>query len=297
MTLEDLIYSRLSRDADLAGMLAVFHSSPAVFYQTAPDDTAEGWARRKQYPRINYTVDYASNPERKTCGVLSLDISSSEDDTPPEELEPLVRRILCGVFLTPEELPYSLAWTRSDSYDQTREDDGVVVGITVLFDVYAFPPQITTDPDPVLAMNHWCESAVPGAEIIGGRKPAAEVFVPSPERPALYFRLETVQTQRITNTVAWMDATIACHVFAGGEETTWLKYLAGELAAAGEVIMLDSSPMFLNNLRVDNTLDALSTGQMRLGVRYGVLRRPGYAHPLMRPWGNGELLANPYTNQ
>ena len=62
MTLEDIVYSRLTEDNTLKSTLAKFGKAPAVFYQTAPDDTATGWNQRKQYPRIDYIVDYVSNP-------------------------------------------------------------------------------------------------------------------------------------------------------------------------------------------------------------------------------------------
>ncbi len=282
-TFEDLLYRRMTENETLKTTLAKYRKAPAVFYQTAPDDTAKGWNQGKQYPRIDYVVDYISNPERKTSGILTLNIMSTEDGTPPEELDPIVRQLLCGIFITPDNAPpYSLAWSRSDTFDQDRSNgDGIVIGITLTFDVYAFPLQTTTDPDPVLAMNHYIERLIPAAEVIGGLKPTGQIYTPTPEAPAFYFRLETLQMQRETNTVAWMDCTIICHIFAGGEETTWLKYIVNELALAGEVIMLDTSPMFLRNLQADNTLDALATGQLRLYVRFGILRRPPYSHPLI----------------
>ena len=77
MTLEDIIYSRLTTDTTLGSQLAKYGKKPAVFFQTAPDDTATGWGQKKQYPRIDYIVDYVSNPERKTSGVLTLNIRST----------------------------------------------------------------------------------------------------------------------------------------------------------------------------------------------------------------------------
>lgn len=299
MTLEEIVYSVLAGSRALASALTSYNGKPAVFYGSAPDDKADGWDGRTQFPRIDYTADYVSNPERKTSGVLAVNIMCAEDGVLPEEIEPLVRNLLCGVFLTPSGgIPHSLAWARSEAYDRRREDgDGIVTGISVLFDLYAFPAQVTTDPDPVLAMNRFAEVALPDAEIIGGRKPTAEVFVPTPERPAIYFRLESLQTERETNTVAWLDGVVAGHVFAGGEETIWIKRLADRLAEAGEVEMLDTSPMFMRTVRADNTLDALSAGQLRLSVRFGILRRPGYHHPLMRPYGNTKPLFNAEATQ
>lgn len=280
MTLEDVIYTRLTTSTELATLLARYNSIPAVFYQTAPDDSAAGWQQKKQYPRISYLVDYISNPERKTSGVMSLDILCTEEGASPEELEPIVRELLCGIFITPDEgPPYSLAWARSDAFDQAKTD-GTVIGVTVTLDVYAFPAQSSTDPDPVLAMNHYIEHLIPDAVIIGGKKPTPQVFVPTKEAPTFYFRTESLQMERQTNFVSWLTGVIACHIFAGGEEVTWLKYLTDLLALAGEVTMLDTSPMFLTNLKADSTVSALASGQLRLYVRFGLLRRPQYSHLL-----------------
>lgn len=280
MTLEDLIYSRLTDSQSLESLLTSYGQKPAVFFQTAPDDKATGWGKKKQYPRIDYVVDYQRNPERKTSGTLTLNIWATEEGTQPEELEPTVRQLLCGVFLLPDDAPpYALAWARSDPFDQQKEGGGIVIGITMTFDVFAFPNQVTTDPDPVLAINRYIKNIVPSAVVIGSSD-LQQTTEPTPNQPAFYFRLETIQTQRETNTVAWMDATLAGHVFAGGDETSWLKTVVDALALDGEVTMLDTSPMFIQKLTADNTLDAITAGQLRIFVRFGLLRRKPYAHPL-----------------
>lgn len=281
MTFEDILRGILIENDALNELLAKYADCSAVFYQSAPDDTAKGWEQRKQYPRIDYAVDYISNPERKTSGVMTLNVYCTEDGTLPEEIEPIIRNLLCGTFITPDDAPpYSLSWARSDVF-QAEKSDGIVIGVTMTFDVFSFPSQVTTDPDPVLAMNHYIEELIPIAEIIGGKKPTERVFAPSKDYPAFYFRLESIQTQRETNTVAWMDCVIACHIFAGGEEITWLKYLVDRLAIAGDVEMLDTSYMLLQNLKADSTMDALSMGQLRIYGRFGILRRELYAHPLI----------------
>lgn len=43
MTLEDLIYTRLSDPDGPAAKLARYGEAPAIFYQAAPEDTAAGW--------------------------------------------------------------------------------------------------------------------------------------------------------------------------------------------------------------------------------------------------------------
>lgn len=281
MTLEDLIYERLIKSQSLPPLLAKFGNAPAVFFQNAPDDNATGWKGRKQYPRIDYVVDQQHNPERKTSGTLTLNIWSAEDGTPPEEIEPIVRQLLCGVFLVPDNShPYALTWARSEPFESNEKNEGgIIVGATLTFDVFAFPIQVTTDPDPILAINHYIKAHAPEAIIIGADEFERET-VPTADKPAFYFRLETIQTERETNTVAWVDAVLAGHIFAAGEEVTWIKSLFDALALDGEVTMMDDSPMFIRNLKADTTLNATSAGQVRISVHFGLLRRKPLTHTL-----------------
>lgn len=284
MTLEDLIYTRLTGAEGLAGKLARFSGAPAVFYQSAPGDTDGGWDGRRQFPRIDFVVDMQANPERHSCGILTLNIWCDEQGIAPEALEPEVRGTLQDIFIQPEEgPPFSLAWARSESFEQRSQANPValVTGITLLFDLYAFPAQETTDPDPILAVNEYAKKWAPGAVVIG--KDALQTFqAATTEHPILYFRLAALQTYQETNTVAWMDGVIAGHIYAPEESRLkWLKALVDHLALDGEITMLDTSPMFLRGIKADSTADALTTGQLRLQVRFGLLRRPSYAHTLM----------------
>jgi len=283
-TLEDLIYSRLTGSEGPADRLARFNGGPAVFYQTAPEDSADGWDGKRQYPRIDFVVDMQANPERHSCGVLSLNIWSSEQDEPPEAIEPDVRAALRDIFIQPDESPpYSLSWARSDAFEMNNQanPNTLVTGITILFDIFAFPAQETVDPDPILAMNEFTKLWAPDAIIIG-RDTLEQFQTATAERPIFYFRLVSMQNQRETNTVAWMDGVIAGHIYAPEEERLkWLKALTDILIYRGEVTMLDTSPMFLRGIKADSTADPLTAGQLRLQVRFGLLRRPIYAHTLM----------------
>lgn len=284
MTLEDLIYARLTAANPLKERLTKFDGAPAVFYQMAPTDKATGWAGKREYPRIDYVVDMQTNPERQTSGILTLNIWADEAGIPPEELEPEVRAALCDVFLQPEEgPPFSLAWASTNAFEERTQakPNTIVVGATVTFDVFAFPIQETTDPDPILAMNKFVKDWEPAAVVIG--KDSIESFyTATTKRPAFYFRLITLQTSQETNTVVWMNATIAGHIFAEPEgRLQWLKALTDALAIQGEVTMLDTSPMFIQTIKADSSADRLTTGQLRLYVRFGILRRPKYAHTLM----------------
>ncbi len=285
MTLEDLIYTRLSDPDGPAAKLARYGEAPAIFYQAAPEDTAAGWDGKRQYPRIDYTVDMQANPERQSCGVLTLNIWCSEQCAPPEDLEPEVRAMMREVFMQPDESPpYSLAWVRSDAFEGRSQANPatLVNGITVLFDLFAFPVQETTDPDPILAINEYVKQWAPDALVIG--KDTLEGFqIATTDQPIFYFRLASLQLQRETNTVAWMDGMIAGYIYAP-EETRlkWLKALVDVLSLDGEVTMLDTSPMFLRGIKADSAADPLTVGQLRLQIRFGLLRRPKYAHTLMK---------------
>lgn len=284
MTLEDLIYARLTAAKPLKEKLTQFEKAPAVFYQMAPSDKEAGWKGKREYPRIAYVVDMQTNPERQTSGVLTLDIWCDETGIPPEELEPDIRAALCDVFLQPDEgPPFSLAWVSTNAFEERNQakPNTLVVGATVTFDVFAFPTQITTDPDPILAINEFVKDWAPGAVVIG-KDTIESFYTATTERPAFYFRLLNLQSSQETNTVAWMNGTIAGHIFAAPEgRLQWLKALTDALAIRGEVTMLDTSPMFLQTIKADSSADRLTTGQIRLYVRFGILRRPEYAHTLM----------------
>lgn len=276
MTFEELIYSRLIGNDGIASRTARYSGAPAVFFQRAPDDTAIGWNDGKQCPRLGYAVDFRANPERKTSGILAVNIFCDHDGIQPEELEPYVREALCGVFLTPENsFPYSLSWASSEAFEWERSGEGhtdtLFQGTTMLFDVYAFPLQTTVDPDPVLAMNAYVRDQLPESVVIGDST-IPDVLEPEPDHPVFYFREESSETAEETNTVVWVHASLACHIFAGGRENVWIHALSNRLRLQGEVTMLDNSPMFFRNVQTDSAAAALSTGQLRLLVRYGLLR-------------------------
>lgn len=71
MTLEELIYTRLVQEKELAESLAKYEGVPAVFLQKAPDDKAQGWGV-SQYPRADYLVDMTADPERHSSGNKQL---------------------------------------------------------------------------------------------------------------------------------------------------------------------------------------------------------------------------------
>lgn len=286
MTLEDLIYNRLIHRTELTERLARFEDVPAVFYQSPPGDQASGWRNKQQYPRLDFIVDLQANTERQTSGLMTLNIWCNEAGIQPEEIEPEVQNALRDIFMQPaNQPPYCLRWIRSDNFElkNSTVKGTHIIGVTVLFDVLAFPNQETTDPDPVMAMNQFIREWESEAVIIGA-DPLPDYFMANDRKPAFYFRPAAFNLEQETNTVAWMNASIAGHIFAPTAEARlkWLKYIVGTLALQGEVTMLDTSPMFIKSIKADSAVDYLATGQLQLNVRFGILRRPKYAHTLAR---------------
>ena len=100
------------------------------------------------------------------------------------------------------------------------------------------------------------------------------------KKPVFYCRLDSVEKSRETNTVAWMDGKIAVHVLcpAADIRLKWLMALANSLSLAGEVVMLDKSPMKINRLQVNTKADYLKEGQLLVTVHYGLLRYKNKPH-------------------
>lgn len=282
MKLEELLFTRIS-GADFGSVkLAQFGGKPGIFFGPCPEDTDKGWGDGRQYPRISYGLDLRGDPDRQTAGTLYVDVWCTEDGPAPEDFEPTIRAVLCGVIMAPEEdAPCSFSWQASQTFRSNRETSiEKVIGVTVTFDMYAFPEQITSDPDPVLAMQKYFRENYPEITIIG-RADLPDFTEPTEEHPAVYCRLESYELGREYRTVAWLEGTVICHIFAPGASSRarWIRAIVDDLSRRGEVIMMDTSPMFLRGIRADTTLDPLVHGQIHLKkATWGILKNPPYHH-------------------
>lgn len=77
MILEELMHERFATYSFFKDQMAVYAGLPAVFYQGAPDDRQKGW-EGEQYPRIVYTIDMQADEERKSAGVMQVDLYCDE---------------------------------------------------------------------------------------------------------------------------------------------------------------------------------------------------------------------------
>lgn len=280
-TMQSLIRRRLCETEKLVTLLTTYDAEPAIFYQTAPDDTEPAW-NTEQYPRIVFLTDLHALAERNAAGQLEVDILCTEAGVPPEKLAHLVRDTLSGVFFAPQRGNiFSLTWRNFQTFHlEKTAQTPLVVGITVVFDIIEFPNLETSDPDPVAAINRYACEFDKHVTVIG-TAPIHRFFVPTRTHPAAYFRKLSSSINRQTNTVVWLDVVLVAHFFAPTlkDRCEWIEQFAQRLALDGEVTMLDGSPMLLQSIKGNAANDELQ-GQLQLTVQYGLLRRPIYAHPM-----------------
>ncbi len=283
MKLEELIRKRFVESENLVKNLAVFADMPAVFSPSPPEENQEGWNGVTQYPMVYYSYDLQANEERQSAGTLLVSLlCSNTTDVIPEALEPLIKDCLRDVVLAPDGgTPYCFAWAGTEAFAVEEKKGDETIGCEIRFDILAYPSQITTDPDPVDAVNEYLKKMYPECVVIGYDR-LKETTEAVPERPVLYCRLLTADKNMETNTVVWMDAGMSIHILCPDSDTR-IKITAAisnRMSIDGEIIMLDDSPMFLKKLQADYKSDYLKDGQIFFVGHYGLLRRPAKQKPL-----------------
>lgn len=285
MTLDELVQQRFLSVEYFSKTLAKYGEYPAIFYQSVPDDVQSDW-KGTQYPRIVYTIDMQADQERKTAGVMQVDLYCDEEKNVPEEIEPYIRDCLENLIMKPEgKSHYAFAWARTEMFTIEQGNNNRVrtrvIGATLRFDILEYSLQETTNPDPVKALSRWLKEIEPEILVIG--EDTVDMFYePSGERPAIYVRALSHKTNRTTYALSWIDCTLSVHVIAPEPESRnlWVRYLADCLNIAGEIAMLDGSVMLLHEVLIDNITDYLMRGQIAINAEYSLPRMPRVEHPL-----------------
>ena len=78
------------------------------------------------------------------------------------------------------------------------------------------------------------------------------------------------------------------------ERNKWTKAIIERAQLDGEVILADTSPMFINRIALRHGADPLRDGQLELTGQYGALRVEDAQMRLLHPYGN---LANSQESQ
>lgn len=274
MTLEEMIYDRISNDAEIPRMLTTYGNKPAVFYQSAAKESDKRWGDA-QFPRIDFVVDMQEDPSANSVGVLAVNIYSDTRDegVEPEDIERRIRAILHATIAKPDDSPaFCFVWVRSDSFEYQPEKSPYILGYTLIFSVVALPKQNTTTPDPVAAINRYTKALLPSAKVIG-LDDVSGWLAPTREAPAIYWQLASLRPTKATNSVVWVIGGITGHVFAptSDDRMASVWQIVQALLTGNHVPMEDGSPMFADDVQSNPQASYLSAGQIVIGARYGIL--------------------------
>ena len=291
MELYEMIYDRLRNDAKIKSLTAVYNDGAAVFYQRPASAENARWESKIQYPRIDYTLDMLDNPARNTSGVLTVNIwCDAQIGAEPEDIEARVRELLHAVFAQADDYTYCFAWVRSDAFEikSAAEETVRTFGVTVTFDVVACPCQYTMCPDPIKGLNAWTKEILPNAVIIGD-DPIDGWYSPTKATPAVYWRITSLsKAPRQHFAYTWVDISVECHVYCdnAADRLYNLAKLNSAYALAGHITLEDTSPLFLRTFQVQQTLNYITTGQIRATGQFGLLQPESHLSNM----GTGEKL-------
>ena len=132
-------------------------------------------------------------------------------------------------------------------------------------------------------MDRYLKALYPECLVMGCDR-MGEITEATMQQPVIYCRLAALEKAEETNTVAWMDGKISIHILCPSPELR-MKVAAGiadRMSLAGEVILLDQSPMFLKGLSVNYRADYLKEGQILVTGHYGLLRYRSAQHRLLQ---------------
>lgn len=269
--MEEIIYNYLCDNID---GLTTYADVPAVFNTKAPDDKDENWNEETQFPRIIFDLNMQADPERKISGQLMVDVMCEDtaDSISVEEIEKSVKDYVDGCFFSAPDLTISAQWNSSNPFEQKDND---VIGTTVVFDILAYPSQVTESPDPVASTNLWLKTIFQDAYVIG-RDTLPQTWKPTDETPAIYcslFHLGESTRLKSTSGVDWIGAELHINIMAPSESTraTISKQIIQLLNHATRIILGDGSPMLIDKLNANLAADPLRTGQLTVNTTYGVL--------------------------
>lgn len=287
--IERTLYQHLQNCTELAPFLAEHSGKMAIFNQEAPPDMDKGWDHGSQYGRIVFAVDMTDDPDRKISGVLQVDFMCESDKQDPNEVEPIIRPLMDGYFFKSTEGTIAAQWRASNYFTTTTEK---IIGVTLTYDLLAFPNQTTIEPDPIALLNKWTSTSLEGVVVIG-HDYLPDVWKPAEKSVAIYWKLgQILPCSWINDTYncSWQTAVISGHIMAPDENTAVLiaRWIKSTLTVKKRLIFDDNAPLMVDrNIRVNATLDMLRTGQITLEATYGILTPPPPYNPLWHLSVNG----------
>ena len=273
--MEATIRRRLAGDEELCALLAELGNEPAIFYAKSADDLA----MQANYPQIVFTTDKFSDAAHGLSGLLNVEIISSQETTKPEVIARLVKRDLENVLFR-SDAPFVLRWQKSEPFmEPAAERTSLIIGLMMTLEIYELPCGVTAAPDPIQAMQVWAERW--SDWVVVGLTDFGEIYVPTRERPAVWFSTTAIKMNRQMMQSVFVNADINAHIFAPDvcSRREWATALSHALMFVKAIPLADGSPMRLQNC--EQRFDASEIqGQVQINFEYGLRERRTYGHPL-----------------
>lgn len=282
--IEELLHRQLCEDEVLSGVLARYGGEPGVFYQKAPMDLDPAW-EGMSFPRVSYNLDFSYDAERKQAGTLSLDVwlcalnVSGDGRNLERVLAERLEQLISGVFYSPlGESSLCAVWRDTVAFvgqaTAIRREASPVetYGLSLCFDLLAFPCQESMEPDPVSALNHWAKERFPQCRVLG-LDDLPEVWRPSDWEPALYWRMAGADVLREMYACTWYLGQFCGHLSCGtvSERNRFARALLEALRGGVDLQMGDGSPLRVEKSLYRHDGNPLSEGQIALWGEFGVL--------------------------
>lgn len=269
---ENLIYKSLIDIPYIKKHGAVYNNNPAVFFQQFPHDKDGLWKNNMMFPRISYSADWSYNAERKADGNLTIEVYCLNESTvSPEDIAIQISGRLGDLFLTNDTGTYCLLWNRTDSFEVTGKEP-LVIGVTISFDIIAFPKQSEITPSPIWAVNHFIKEMQPKCMVIGIDE-IPPIHKVDEKAPVIYARLTETKNVKTSYAMAWQNASISIHVIAPPDSrNSWCDAILMDLSIEREALMQNKAPYLIMGIKHRMSANPIRTGQIELTGEYGILR-------------------------
>ena len=270
--IEDVVCAALKASTALSS-LARYANAPAIFYGTAANDQDAKWGS-VQYPYCIYGIQWSSRADRMKAGQLLVDIVSNNMNAAPEDIAEALVGGFSELFVTEGNDTYCIVWKQSDQFEVSSGEEPRVCGVTIIFQMMAFPKNEAPVPDVVKGIAAWMKSKFSQIKVIGVDA-LSSTWRATDNAPACYVRLEGITSPvRSTYAVAWMVGSYVIHIICPGqsERVKLLTQIANLMALEASIILEDRSPFSLQRIAMRANADPLADGQLIATGEYGVLR-------------------------
>lgn len=274
--LEQIICEHLQGSGQLAALLASYDGKPAVFDYKVPAEDDVKWQGEARYGRVVFTMQTRDDPGRTKNGSLSVGLLSEKDTQRYKDMEPIVRNRLDGYFFTSEDQIISLKWMRRRPVRE--EAASACEGVIMDFKVYTYP--VLSAGNPAALLLQWSrqcmEAMSQDAYFMGGGESLPQVFRPTAEKPAIYWRLTKIvpcSWLKDRAAVDWRTASIQGHIIVPGcieRETDIVLKLDQAIAAVERISHEDVSLFVSRDDAADVTVDSMRQGQLTVAATYGI---------------------------